>query len=168
MRDLMAICTELGHRDVRTYLQSGNVVFVPRTGRIARDQLDADAALADELALAIATRTGLSVPIVVRRHDELVAALAANPFDRDAPPNTRHVMFLSEEPPASAIELLDPRRSPPDEFVVIGRDVHLRLPNGSARSKLTVAWFERSLGVIATARNWNTVGALAELSVNPG
>lgn len=167
MRDLTAICAELGHRDVRTYLQSGNVVFIPRTGRIARDQAEADAGLADELAGAITTRTGLTVPVVVRRHEELAAALAANPFAASAPPTTLHLMFLSKQPAPADVARLDPRRSPPDAFAVIERDIHLRLPNGGARSKLTVAWFEKALGVTATARNWNTVRALAEMSVNP-
>jgi uncharacterized protein (DUF1697 family) len=59
---------------------------------------------------------------------------------------------------------LDPGRSPGDEFAVRGRVIYLHLPNGFGRSKLTIDWFERGLGVRATARNWNTLRKLIELT----
>jgi len=59
---------------------------------------------------------------------------------------------------------LDPDRSPPDRFVVAGCDVHLHLPNGVARSKLTNDYFGRALGIVSTVRNWRTVSKLLEMA----
>ena len=74
------------------------------------------------------------------------------------------MVFLSDRPAANAVAGLDPERSPPDEFRVRGREIYLHLPNGSGRSKLTVDYFERRLGVAATARNWNTLIKLIALT----
>jgi uncharacterized protein (DUF1697 family) len=68
----------------------------------------------------------------------------------------------------AAVSGLDPDRSPGDEFAVLGREIYLRLPNGLGRSKLTIDWFERGLGVRATARNWNTLRKLIELTGERG
>jgi len=59
---------------------------------------------------------------------------------------------------------LDPGRSPPDEFALRGREIYLHLPNGAGRSKLTIDYFERVLGVRATQRNWNTLLKLLALA----
>ena len=72
--------------------------------------------------------------------------------------------FLSGKPTAKAVAALDPDRSPSDEFQVSGREVYLHTPDGIGRSKLTIDYFERTLGVRATARNWNTVTKLIELA----
>src|SRR5690606_63574 len=94
---------------------------------------------------------------------ELEAVLDANPFvDRGSNPKALHVMFLSDHPSDERVAALDPQRSPPDEFAVLGREVYLHCPKGIARSKLTTAWIDRALGTVATVRNWNTVNALVE------
>jgi len=72
-------------------------------------------------------------------------------------------MFLAGSASAKAVKTLDFDRSPPDEFNVKGREIFLRFPNGSGRSKLTIDYFERKLGTQATARNWNTVVKVLEL-----
>ena len=77
-------------------------------------------------------------------------------------------MFLDEAPAADAIADLDPRRSPPDEFVVRGREIYAYCPNGFGRSKLSIDYFERRLRTRATARNWNTVVKLAGLMTAAG
>jgi uncharacterized protein (DUF1697 family) len=74
-----------------------------------------------------------------------------------------HASCLSAAPSALALAQLDPKRSPPDEFVVVGSEIYLRLPNGVARSKLTNAWFDSRLGVVSTMRNWRTVMRLAAM-----
>ena len=76
-----------------------------------------------------------------------------------------HVLFLSGEPDRSGVASLDPRRSPPDEFAVRGREIYLRCPNGMGRTKLTNDWFEKHLATASTARNWRTVLALLEMTV---
>ena len=71
---------------------------------------------------------------------------------------------MGQAAPRAKIAALDPDRSPPDEFIVRGREIYLRLGQGFHASKLTVDWFERQLGVRVTARNWKTVTKLVELS----
>ena len=152
MAELRELCLTLGWKDVRTYIQSGNVVF-----RANRPDPDA-------LAASIRDRFGFDVPVVLRSARGLIAARGASPWSREASTSKNvHVMFLSRKPAARAVVRLDPDRSPPDRFAVVGSEVHLDCPNG-ARTKLTVDWFERSLGVRATARNWRTLEKLIELS----
>ena len=103
---------------------------------------------------------------MIRSAAELAAVAATNPFldtepDRDA--RTLHVAFLSKRPAAAAVAKLDPHRSPPDAFAVLGREVYLSYPDGSGRSRLTLDYLERALGVTGTARNWRTVRRLATL-----
>jgi uncharacterized protein (DUF1697 family) len=73
-------------------------------------------------------------------------------------------MFLADEPEKRAVAVLDRDRSPPDEFVVRGKDIYLSCPNGVARTKLTNAWFDRKLVTVSTGRNWRTVLKLHELA----
>lgn len=72
-------------------------------------------------------------------------------------------MFLAERPAEAAVSTLDPERSPPDTFVIDGREMFLSYPNGSGRSRLTLDYVEHALGVQGTARNWRTVERLAAL-----
>ena len=75
-----------------------------------------------------------------------------------------HVGFLLDQPTKALVAALDPHRSPPDEFVVRGRDVYLHLPNGGGNSKLTSQWFDSILQTTITVRNWITVMKLLELA----
>jgi uncharacterized protein (DUF1697 family) len=78
--------------------------------------------------------------------------------------NHLHVLFLADQPGAAAVASLDPDRSPPDAFVVRGREIYLRCPNGVGTTKLTNAWFDSRLATISTGRNWRTVLKLFELA----
>ena len=73
-------------------------------------------------------------------------------------------MFLADEPEKRAVAKLDAKRSPPDEFAVVGREIYMRLPSGVARTKLTNAYFDAQLATISTVRNWRTVLKLIELA----
>jgi uncharacterized protein (DUF1697 family) len=92
------------------------------------------------------------------------AVVAGHPFPAaEADEQTLHVMFLADPPNPRRVAELDSERSPPDEFVVRGREIYLRLPNGAGRSKLTNADFDTKLATITTVRNWRTVSRLLEL-----
>ncbi|MFO0745899.1 MAG: DUF1697 domain-containing protein [Myxococcota bacterium] len=159
MSDLVAACEAAGCREVETYIQSGNVAF---GGGDA-----AEAKLAARLRAAIAEVSGLDVPVVVRSGAELAALIAANPHlagDPEISADTLHVMFLADHPTAARVGALDPARSPPDTFAVLGREVFLRCPDGLGRSKLSTAWFDKGLATISTCRNWRTVLRLAEMT----
>jgi uncharacterized protein (DUF1697 family) len=103
--------------------------------------------------------------VILRTAKELARVAGRNPFlDHEPQPSRLHVIFLDAEPARGAQSKLDPDRSPPDRFRVDGREVFVHYPNGMGRSKLTAAYVERQLGVRGTARNWNTVLKLVELT----
>lgn len=154
MAELRAVCEGLGWTEVVTYIQSGNVVF---------DAGGSEASLAETLAATLEARYGFRVPVIVRSGSSLQATLSANPFGAEGA-DQGFVALLSSAPSAERVDKLDPNRSPPDRFAVVGRDVFLSLPNGAARTKLTVDWLERQLSGVATIRNLRTLAALAELA----
>jgi uncharacterized protein (DUF1697 family) len=155
MAELRSALGERGLVGVSTVLQSGNVLF---------RSPGPEEATAATVAGAIEATFGLRIGVIVRSAAELAAVADANPFltgGREVDATTLHVAFLADHPSAGAIATLD--RSPPDAFVVAGREVYLRYPNGSGRSRLTLDHLERRLGVQGTARNWRTVQRLADL-----
>jgi uncharacterized protein (DUF1697 family) len=157
MPNLRAMLASMGFENIATYVQSGNVVL---------DSSDRDAeAVSDAIEKRIAESFGLSISVLMRTPAELTEIASSNPFlGRETDPLKLHIVFLSDKPPAAAVKELDPKRSPPDEFSVLGREIYLHLPNGAGRSKLTIDYFEKRLGVRATARNWRTLNKLIELS----
>ena len=156
MRDLRALLEDLGYENVRTYLQTGNVLL---DGRSATSKK-----LAGEIEDAISKAFDLTIPVIVRTQRELERVAAGNPWPTEGVKlSSLHVMFLAESVSSKAVKTLDSNRSPSDQFEVKGREIFLRFPNGSGRSKLTVDYFERKLGNQATARNWNTVVKVLEL-----
>jgi uncharacterized protein (DUF1697 family) len=157
MSDLKALFEDQGHDEVVTYIQSGNVVF---------DGKGKAATLAQELSAAIEQAFGLQTPVVLRTRTQLEQVVATNPYVAPGVEATKlHVVFLRDKPTARAVATLDPDRSPPDEFTVVGREIFVLAPNGVGRSKLTIDWFEKRLGTVGTNRNWNTVNKLLSLMV---
>lgn len=155
MAELVTLFEKAKCEDVRTYIASGNVVFR------ASDSVAEE--IAGSIAAAVAKKFKLSLPVVTRTAEELHDALGANPFRR-ADENELGIAFLAAAPTKKQIESLDPDRSPPDEFRVIGREVYLRLPNGFAKTKLTNAWFDKQLATLSTMRNWRTLQKLVEMT----
>jgi len=156
MKQLVALFLEAGCSDVRTYIQSGNVVFNATGARAKR--------LPALISSAIADRLGLRAPVIVRTAEELQAVASANPWLRAGMDSKAlHVVFLAERPSAAQVAALDPKRSPPDEFRVKGREIYLCCPNGIARTRLSNAYFDSVLGTVSTMRNWRTVLKLCEM-----
>lgn len=158
MPELAAIFADAGCEDVRTYIASGNVVYRAAPALAARIP-----GLVEE---AIRKGHGFDCPVVGRSAAELDTIVAGNPFADAAlsDPKTVHVAFLRDRPAKSKVSALDPDRSPPDTFVVKGREVYLHYPQGSARSKLTNHWLDTRLGTVSTSRNWRTVVKLREMA----
>lgn len=156
MKELVGLFESLGCKDVQSYIQSGNVIF------------GGPAALARKVpglvAVGIRKRWGYDVPVITRTATELIAAVKRHPFVKRADPAHLYIAFLADKPSAARIATLDPDRSPPDRFKVLGREIHLHTPNGAARSKLTNRYFDSKLSTISTARNWKTVHKLIELA----
>jgi uncharacterized protein (DUF1697 family) len=161
MKDLAQMFEVAGCTQVQTYIASGNVVFA------AKDALAKK--IGGAISEAIEAKLGLSIDVVTRSAAELAAAAKANPFFK-AGVDTKplYVGFLHELPSASRLAALDPNRSPPDEYRVVGREIFFRFVNSPARTKLTTAYFDSRLGTTSTVRNWNTLQKLVELCAAAG
>jgi len=158
MNELRALFQSLGHENVATYIQSGNVVF-------ASSNLPVQA-LTEEIEQQIASVLGLSVPAVIRSRDELGRVLERNPFieSRGRDPSRLHVTFLGQAPEPALVAATQGFEAAPDEFFVDEREVYLHCPDGYGNTKLNNAFWERRLEVTATTRNWSTVAKLAEMA----
>ncbi len=156
MAALQAAFEGAGGGKVETLLQSGNIVFDAPA--------DEGEAIAARARASLARSADIDVPIVLRDGDAWPRLVAGNPFlASGAAADALHAACLSAAPSAERLARLEPDRSPPDAFVVVGADVYLRLPNGLARSKLTNAWLDARLGIVSTMRNWRTVTKLAAM-----
>jgi uncharacterized protein (DUF1697 family) len=157
MADLRRITESCGHADVRTYIQSGNVVFSTQ-GRPSA------AKVATELRRKIAAQTSVDPDVAVRTSAQMDKVVAGNPFLTDgADPSHLHVVFLIDDTRPAAVRELDLARYSPEALVVRGNEVYLYLPNGIGRSKLA-ADLARQRDAVGTARNWRTVTKLAEMA----
>jgi uncharacterized protein (DUF1697 family) len=154
LRELLAA---IGLEKARTLLQSGNAVFESRRLPSALEGL---------IAAGITERFGLATDVFVRTAREWDAALAANPFPREAKDDPSHllVMPLRDAPSAASVEALRASIRGRERVTVVGRQAFLVYPDGIGRSKLTLTHIESRLGTRGTARNWNTAGKLAALA----
>jgi uncharacterized protein (DUF1697 family) len=120
--------------------------------------------LPDLITAQIKIRLGHKVPVMLRTLAEMRAVVRSNPFLKEqTSEDILHVMFLGALPKPGAVQNLDPDRSPPNQFVLRGKEVYLRFPDGFARNKLTSSYFDSKLGTIGTIRTWRTVIKLLEL-----
>ncbi len=153
LRDTLA---DAGHEDIRTYVQSGNVVLSSELppGQLAR--------VCEQL---IEARFGFEVPVVVRTRGELADVVQRNPLEGVAVnPKRYQVSFLSAEPEAALVRRFESLAAPSERLVAIGRELYAWHPEGVARSKLWAALAGKGLGVTATARNWTTVTTLLAMA----
>jgi uncharacterized protein (DUF1697 family) len=157
MAVLRTVVESVGHRDVETYIQSGNVVFTANDSGASRAHLSA------ELRDAISATAGLDIVVVVRSAADLAAAVERIPFDTSDPAKL-YVFFLGGVPSAEAIAKLEPERFAPDCFEVVGDHLYAFFPEGLGRSKFTTDYIERRLAVPATARNLNTVRRVLQMA----
>jgi uncharacterized protein (DUF1697 family) len=156
MARLRELLEGLGYGEVRTHLQSGNAVFTAIGTSPER--------LAQEIERGLAAEIGLAAKVLVRSRGELERAIAANPLLDVARDNSRLlVTFLSGAPDRDAVGELVPAEFEPDVFAVGEREVYTWYPDGVRATRLSNAFWERRLGLVATGRNWNTVTRLLEL-----
>ena len=151
MGDLRALVESLGHTDVTTYIQSGNVVFTSKKNVTPA-----------ALERVIKNEFGFDITVVLRTRAELQRVVKDNPFAR-ADLKTVHVGFMASKPSPAAVRDLDTDQFAPDEFAIKGTNLYLHLPNGMGRTKLP-PYLDRKLKVPTTVRNWNTVLKLLELT----
>jgi uncharacterized protein (DUF1697 family) len=157
MADVRQSFVALGHTDVSTYIQTGNVFF--RSPNKSRSSLVAG------IEQQLERDFGSSPAVILRTVSELSHVLATSPFPaRGADPSRHHVTFLAAPPSGRTLAAFSAPPSGRDELVIIGMEVYVHTPDGYGNSKLSGAMLERRLGVMSTTRNWNTVTRLGQLA----
>jgi uncharacterized protein (DUF1697 family) len=155
MADLRGLLEGLGHRDVRTLLNSGNVVL---DATLPPDEL------ARSVEQALEQRFGFAIGTVVRTGQELLDVVAKDPLGTVATDPTRYVVsFFDAEVPPELVERLRGTDPGDDAFTVDGRELYLWCPHGQLQSPLSAVIGKHRGGPVGTARNWATVGRIADL-----
>jgi len=162
MAGLRRMLEELGLTDVKSLLQSGNLVF--RSNRLA------GSALESKLEAETAKRLAVSCDYFVRTAEEWAKVVARNPFPDEAERDPGHlvVMFLKAAATPKVVTLLEAAIRGPESVRARGKQLYVVYPAGIGRSKLTTALIEQKLGTRGTGRNWNTVLKLAALAQDLG
>lgn len=153
MTQLREVCVELGLEQVRTYIQSGNVV-------LRSDQRSAQE-MVRQLEAGIERHFGFAVPVVVRSLTELRQAVTQAPDD-DV--EHRHVVFLPCAPAPEAVSRAQVAMIAPATLDAVGADVHLLVPQGLSQPFIRSGSLEKTLGVAGTSRNRRTVARLLEMA----
>ena len=158
MADLRALLESLKFAEVKTLLQSGNVVF---KGKPSAD-------LEAKLEKAVSKMAGCPIDCIVCTATEWESLIHDNPFAREAKDDPSHllVMRLKNAPDAKALAALKAAISGAEYFQITGNNLYLVYPDGIGRSKLTNVLIEKKLGTRGTARNWNTVQKIAALLID--
>ncbi len=158
MADLQAAMRAAGFDDVRTWLQSGNVVFRDATGETAQ--------IEQRIERHLAQRCQLSTQVFVRTAAEWREVIRGNPFPSEAKVDPSHLLVatLREAPSSDAWGALRAAIVGRERTAGAGRHAYIVYPDGIGRSKLTTGVIERALATRSTSRNWNTVTRLGELA----
>jgi uncharacterized protein (DUF1697 family) len=155
MKELVKALEGIGLKDVRTYIQSGNVVFTSSKQ---------PARLASDIEACIEKKFGFHSKTFVLSVHDLQRAAKDNPFPQaDAVPTSLHLFFLAEPAKAAKLDEMNELKVKSEQFVLKNKVFYFYAPEGFGTSKLA-AKAGKLLGVDTTARNWRTVGKLLELA----
>jgi uncharacterized protein (DUF1697 family) len=156
MPALREVLTGAGFDDVRTYLQSGNVVLA------SSGKADGVARTTERL---IKKEFELEIAVVARSTTQLAKVVETNPLAKIAKnPKLYQVTFLAKKPTAAIIRRVEETATERETVVAVGREIYAWHPDGAARSKLWALLGGQRLGITATSRNWTTVTSLLELA----
>jgi len=158
MDALRALYESLKLEDVRTYVQSGNVIFRTKEKNLA--------GLAKKIENAFEEEFGFRSDVILRTTYELRQAIATNPFAkrRDAEPGKLLITFLAAEPDAEAHTVLLGFKAHPEELHLKGRELYIYFPNGAGKSKLPWSSVAKLLKTTGTARNLNSATKMLEMA----
>jgi uncharacterized protein (DUF1697 family) len=158
MNELIVHLSNLDYKNIRTYIQSGNIIFESDDKEIANFE--------NEIHQLITSKFGLKVPVLVKSAEALKKVFENNPFvhNEKLDINKMHVTFLSETPDKENIVELVESKIEADEFILNNDVVYLYCGNGYGNTKLNNTFFEKKLKVSATTRNWKTVCKLRKMS----
>jgi len=156
MKELVAVLEDLGARNVKTYIQSGNAVFESKEKDPSR--------LSNKISLEIRTRRGFEPYVLLVGLEDIEKAIRENPFpEAETDPRALHVGFLGSAPQNPDLKKLESLRRDSERFHLIDNVFYLHAPEGVGRSKLA-ATAEKLLGVPMTDRNWRTVCKIREMA----
>lgn len=156
MDDLKALYENLELENVKTYIQSGNVIF--------QSNIESCKSLGDLISNRIHQQFQLDVPVIVKNMEEFNDVYENNPFlAQDKDPQMLYVIFLSDNPNESVIEKIK-KYSGNDLFIIYKSAIYLFCTNGYGKTKLTNIFFENKLKIVATTRGWSTVCKLREIA----
>ena len=158
MERLRTLFAGLGFGEVKTYVQSGNVVF--------QSERKSPAELTRTIEAKIQRDFGFAVPVLVKTSKELARIVHKNPLLRvkGIDVSKLHVTFLSDAPPKTATKVLEDLATTRERFRILNREIYLYCPDGYGNSKLTNNTIEKKFSLVATTRNWRTVSALLEMA----
>jgi len=156
MKEVVAILEHLGSQQVKTYIQSGNAVFVSPENDTLR--------LSNAIRVEVKKRRGFEPQVMLLELEEIERAIRNNPFpEADTDPKALHAGFLASTPKQPNLEKLESLKQGSERFRLIDRVFYLHAPEGIGRSKLAAS-AEKSLGVPMTDRNWRTVCTIREMA----
>jgi uncharacterized protein (DUF1697 family) len=156
MKELASVLGDLGALNVKTYIQSGNAVFVS-------PEKDTSS-FSDRISREIKKRRGFEPHVLLLELEDIERAMKKNPFPEAAlDPKALHVSFLASKPGKPNLEALESLKTASERFQLIDKVFYLHAPEGVGRSKLA-ANVERHLGVPMTDRNWRTVCKILEMA----
>jgi uncharacterized protein (DUF1697 family) len=160
MTGLVSVFESIGFKNVRTYVQSGNVICRYSGNDIAN--------LIKTIEVKLKSAFHQDINIIVRTATDMQRVIAHNPFLQEPDLDTEilYVTFLSGTPVESGLAQFKQLQVGPDRFIIIDREIYLYCPNGYGKTRLSNDFFERKLHVTATTRNWKTVTALFDIAQN--
>jgi uncharacterized protein (DUF1697 family) len=158
MIDLQILFETIGFINVKTYIQSGNVIF--------KSKLEVNEVIEDIIQKELFKKFGFLVPVIVRSIDEMIEVIDNNPFLKQTEIDYKsvYISFLSEKPNQKLIDNAINTSYLPEIFHIINKEVYLFCPIGYGKTKLSNTFFENKMKVQATTRNWNSTNKLIEMA----
>ena len=160
MDELRKIYQGAGFKNVRSYVQSGNVLF--EASNDSTDQLSV------QISQKILKKFGFQVKVIVKTINEMAGVVKNNPFlkEKGIDSTRLYVTFLSQVPGKVALKELDKLLSKQERFYSLGKEIYIHCPDGYGKTKFSNNNVEKTLATFATTRNWRTVMNLHEMTMS--
>ncbi|MBU2927749.1 DUF1697 domain-containing protein [Winogradskyella psychrotolerans] len=155
MAELRELLTNSGLQHVKTYIQSGNIIF--------QSSVNDTNFLTNQIQSLILNQFGFEVPVIIKSQQELRTIYNNCPFSEDRKVESYFVM-LSKAPDQKLVDVASKKKYPNDDYVILNDCIYLHCEKGYGRSKFNLNFFEKKLNVNATARNYKTIVKLLSLS----
>ena len=160
MQDLKLHLEKFEFFNIKTYIQSGNIIF--SSNELNTKKIGAD------VVKCIKANFGFEAPVIIRKAEEWIEVVNNNPFIKqpEIEVDKLHVVFLEKKLEKIYISKVEKKDFTPDEFLFNKKEIYLYCPNGYAKTKLSNNFFEKVLHQKATTRNWKTVNKILEIAIN--